>query len=176
MSNERFTDGDMLNRFKKLIYEEKHNVSILLKFLTVLIVVFMVSTATADVLSDKKSFCNKKALIKAPLSEKLQLNSEYDKAILSIAKLPEFLQVKNDISMIDKRNSMHFDSGRDEQYETADGKCYWEVTVYVNREDENQMVVWHMFLVDGNGKVEFIKDLEGDYIPLLQWRSSNVLK
>lgn len=149
--------------------------SFLLKFFTALIVISWASLATADSLNGEKSFCEKKALIKTQSSEKLQFDSEYDRAMLSVAKLPEFLQVKNSINAIDKRNSMQFDSGRDEQYE-IDGKCYWEVTVYVSREDENRVMYWHTFLVKSTGEVDFVNSAEGDYISLHQWRSSGYIK
>jgi len=177
MSNELFTGGNALTGLKKLTQEPViNNVSLLFKCFTLLVVIFWASTATADTLNDKKLFCEKKASIKTELNDKLQLDPEYNKAMLSIAQLPEFLQIKNDISKIDKINSINFDSGRDELYETSEGKCYWQVSVYLNREDENRMSLWHTFLVDRNGKVESVNNLEGDYISLSQWRSSNILK
>jgi hypothetical protein len=175
MSNVRFKIGYALIGFNKLIHQAMiRNAFLLLKFFTALLVISWASFATADSLNGEKSFCEKKALIKTQPSNQLQLDPEYDSAMLSVAKLPEFIQVKNDISSIDKRNSMQFDSGRDEQYKTTDGKCYWQVTVYMNREDESRMVLWHTFLVDKDGKVESVNNLEDDYISLPQWRNSNL--
>lgn len=129
-----------------------------------------VLAADAGDLTKHETSCS--ALAETKLGDKWLLNPEYDKAMKSIAKLPEYSRIKKRLMSKGKHNTIQFHSALDHQYEAEDGKCYWQVSVHENWEDENRFPSWHSFLVDRSGRVKFVTDLEGNYISLHQWRSS----
>lgn len=92
----------------------------------------------------------------------------YRRSIEEISNLHEFLITNSDIKKIKKNNRMQFSKSA-EPY-LLGSSCYFEIQVFINRVDEHRVSIWQSFLIDSNGSIKFINDLEWNYVTLDEWR------
>ncbi len=101
----------------------------------------------------------------APRCNAQALNSAgYAQAIETVRHLPELTAWSRTHGL-----PVAFGESLDKQ-QRLEGRCFWSVSVYVNRPE--RLELWHTFYVQADGKRLLVQDpISGTAISLQKWRS-----
>lgn len=85
----------------------------------------------------------------------------------AIGKLPEFRKTATGLP---PERHMVVGSGPMLSVLSIGASCFVSVPVYVDHGD--RLELWHVFLLDTQGRVSHIQDLDGNYVTLKRWRAA----
>jgi hypothetical protein len=88
--------------------------------------------------------------------------ADYDRAVKTVLDLPETRAWSR--THVFPVSVLPANDGR----RAMKNGCYWSVTVDANRPE--RLETWHVFFVQVRGKRMLISDLNGNEVPLDQWR------
>lgn len=95
-----------------------------------------------------------------------KLSVKQYRAEKAVTKLKSYKELKKTLGN-DKK--LLISSRWRENIGTKKNQCIWEVSVYIDFTSEKRRALWHIFLVDDTGRVNYVMDSDGEFVkPQLQ--------